>query len=350
MLKIAIVSDSSYRSPRVLAECLHEQVKCTKATSKVFHRINAFKRLLKYDDVKHKYKLHLWIGYKFLHFFKDFIFVKKLKSYDAIIICGCPPDAFLKDCYGIEKLRRRIGNIPILFYEVYYLGNAPTQLSKLRALGGLSMERYDWHLAVGEIAEIRQKPSRPWSQIGLYLKSTGLKPKPKKRLLAIVDFVQPGFQDIRKNQIQVLEDLDIPYIALEGNYTISEIRNIYMNSTFYFMQSFEAFGLPIAECLCCGSYIFSPQSSWPMSWRLDENPIVHGEGILPECFVIYNDPIKLKSLLSQILKSYDYDKTPQKVFDIFIEHYPTFFEGNGKQLAEVLDKIQKKELNNSLIV
>jgi hypothetical protein len=138
--------------------------------------------------------------------------------------------------------------------------------------------------------------------------------------------------------------LNIPYVSLEKSYTISEIRSIYMASTFYFMQSSESFGLPIAECLCCGSIVFSPDSSWPMSWRLDENPQVHGPGNLPECFIIYNGMEEMKIKLQNIISNYDLDNTPQKIFDIFYDHYPTFYDGNLKAVEEVFNKIKKKEL------
>ena len=346
MTKIAILSSSAPRSPRVLADSLHQLLKTTNTFSEVFYRIDALKRLLKYNDVKHKYKFHLWFGYKLWYFFKDRILVERLKSFDAIVICDCIPGAFLQSAYSVENLRKKLGNTPILFYEVFYLGNAPTQILKLQSINAMSIERYDWHLAVAEVTEIRQVPSAPWSQIGIYLRSTGLKPKTKGKFMAIVDFLQPGFEDFRNMQIQILKDLKIPYISLEGSYTFTEIRAIYMSATFYFMQSMEAFGLPIAECLCCGSYIFTPDSSWPMSWRLDENPQIHGSGILPECFVTYTGNQDLKIKLQNVMKTYELDATPQKVFDIFYTNYPTYYDGNKTAIEELLKKIERKELNN----
>lgn len=346
MIRIAIVSSPENRSPRVLAESLHQFLNSTNAYSKVFYRINSFKRLLKFKDVKHKYKFHLWIGYKLLYFFKDQIFIDKLKNFDAIILCDYVPTAFFNDTYDIEKLRILVGNIPILFYEIAYIGNTPTLLVELQSLKAISIAKYDWHLAVSEVTEITQKPSAPWSQIGLYLKSTGLKPLPKKEFLAIIDFAHSGSEEFRNIQIQVLEELNIPYKILEGNYTFTEIRKIYMDATFYFMQSLESFGLPIAECLCCGSYIFTPECSWPMSWRLDKNPQVHGPGILPKCFSIYNGVEDLKIKLKDIIKNYDLERTPKKIFDIFYNHYPTFYDGNLNAMEDVLNNIESKKLIN----
>jgi len=343
MTKIAILSSSAPRSPRVLADSLHQLLKTTNTFSEVFYRIDALKRLLKYNDVKHKYKFHLWFGYKLWYFFKDRILVERLKSFDAIVICDCIPGAFLQSAYSVENLRKKLGNTPILFYEVFYLGNAPTQILKLQSINAMSIERYDWHLAVAEVTEIRQVPSAPWSQIGIYLRSTGLGPKTKEKFMAVIDFLQPGFESTRNMQIQILKDLNIPYIALEGSYSIKEIRNIYMSSTFYFMQSMEAFGLPIAECLCCGSSIFTPDTSWPMSWRLDEEPQVHGSGILPECFITYSGVEDLKNKLQGIMKEYNLETTPQKIFDIFYSNYPTYYDGNMTAIEEVLRKIERKE-------
>jgi hypothetical protein len=345
MIRLAIVTRPQNSSPRVLAECLALFIPLFGVYSRIFYRINAFKRLLKYSSVSQKYSQFTWLIYKMIFSLGDKLFIRTLKTYDAIIISDCSPAGFLLSTYDIERLRKITGIIPILFYEVYYLGNAPTQLEMLNKNKCPTIERYNWHLAVTNITEIKNEPAPPWSQIGLYLKGTGLRPNIKGQLMAVVDFVRSGYEDYRYEQIQALKELRIPYISLDKKYSIPEIRRIYQQATFFFIQFPEAFGLPIAECLSCGSYIFTPDSSWAMSWRLDKNPLVHGPGTLPECFVVYNGRNELKAKLKEIINDYDLSKTPQKVFDIFIRNYPTYYEANQMEFKDVLRRIERKELN-----
>lgn len=346
MAKLAIITRSQNSSPRVLAESLNMLIKKLGSDSEIHFKINVIKRLLNYKDVKEKHNRVLWFIYKCIFLVSDRFYLKKLKNFQAIIISDCCPLGFLNNEYNIEKLRLLLGNIPILFYEVYYLGNAPSQIKMLKKNNHHTIDRYNWHLSVSQVTEIKNKPTAPWSQVGIYLKGLGLKPVTKKELLAIVDFAQPGFENFRKEQIKVLNELNIPFISLERRYKIEEIRKIYQNGTFYFMQSTEAFGLPIAECLCYGNYIITPNSSWPMSWRLDENPQIHGPGKLPECFIVYDDDKQLKNTLEALKENYDLEKTPKKVFDMFLENYPSFYEGNPTALKEVLEKIDLNRLDN----
>jgi hypothetical protein len=345
MIKIALVTRPQNSSPRVLAESLALLISELGISSKIFYRINAFKRLLKYKPVSQNYSYHKWLIYKIIFFLGDKHFIRSLKAFDAIIISDCSPTAFLPNTYDIERLREIVGSIPILFYEVYFLGNAPTQLEILVGNNYSTIERFNWHLSVTDVTEIKSKPVPPWSQIGLYLKGTGIKPNIKNQFIAVVDFIRKGYEDYRFEQIQVLEELRIPFISLEKHYSITNIRSIYKQAAVFFIQFPEAFGLPIAECLSFGSYIFTPDSSWPMAWRLDENPSVHGPGSLPECFVVYNGKNDLKTRLNEIKNDYDFKRTPQKVFDIFLKYYPFYYEANQVAFKDVLGRIERKELN-----
>lgn len=346
MAKVAIITRRQNSSPKVLAESLHLFIDKLESVSHVFYKISVIKRLLKHEEVKEKYNPFIWFVYKFVFSLSDWIFLHKLKSFDAIIISDCSPLGFMKNEYGIEKLHLIMGKIPILFYEVYYLGNAPTQITTLKKNNHPTIERYNWHLSVTEVTEVKSKPTNPWSHIGIYLKGFGLNPSAKKKLLAIIDFAQPGFESYRKTQLKVLDELSIPYISLEKRYSIAEIRKIYQKGTFYFMQSYEAFGLPIAECLCYGNLIITPDSSWPMSWRQNQVPEIHGPGVLPECFLIYNNEEELKNKLEKVIQQYNLVDTPKKIFDIFLQNYPFLYNGNEDEMKEVLRKIDSKELIN----
>jgi hypothetical protein len=342
MLKIAILSGPENGSPKVLARTLEPLIKDSGHYPQIFYRIKALTRLFSAKQVNSN--KFLWIFFKITHFIGDQVFFAKLKRKDAVIVCACSPYGFYKDSYNIAKFKKIIKNKPVLYYAVQYLENSPTIKEKLKSGGHASIERYDWHLTVSAITEIRGIPAPPWNQIGLNLKSSGLKPEQKDEFLAVVDFVRPRYENYREIQIKVLEELGIKYISLEKPYTLEEIREIYKRSSIYFIQFPEAYGMPIAECLACGSYIGTPHSSWPMSWRLDEKVEVHGSGTLPECFFVYDGEENLKKQLKELKDNYDLKNTPKKVFDDFYKHYPTFYEGNMVSLQDVLKRIGTKNL------
>jgi len=344
-LKIAILTGSENGSPKVLAETLHPFITSTGNSSEIFYKVKALWRLNSSKTVK--LNKFMWFLYKLIYFVNDLNLFKQLRKTDAVIITACSPYGFYKDSYNVKKFKSKIKNKPVLYYAVQYLENSPTIMEKLQAGGHASLDRYDWHLTVSPITELRGIPSPPWNQIGLNLKSSGLKPETKKELVAVVDFLRPGYEHYREIQIKVLKELNIKYISLEIPYSLNEIREIYKQSAVYFIQFPEAYGLPIAECLACGSYIGTPDSSWPMSWRLDEKPEVHGQGTLPECFLVYNGENDLKQKLITIKENYDLQNTPKKVFDNFFKNYSTFYEGNEDGLREVLKRIVANKFNDS---
>lgn len=329
MLHIALLTPSHSGSPKVLAETLAPLIEETNNEVKIYYRANALLRLTKVD--KKKFKLLKNILRK-IQAFSDKRLFRTLKKKDLIIICGTTPFAFYRDTYNIEKLKTILPGLPIFYYAVQYLGNSPSLIKRLKNGNHKLFERYDWHLSVSPITEVRVKNKNCWSAIGLNLKSSGLRPVKKDKYFAVIDFVQPGFKDYRREQISVLEELRIPYFCLQKKYSTDAIRNIYRKASIFFLQSMEAFGLPIAECLATGSFIVCASSSWPMSWRLDENPRMHAPGQLPDCFLVYNNREDLVQKLKKNMQDYDLVETPQKVFKTFIDYYPDFYYGNKENL------------------
>jgi hypothetical protein len=341
-LKIAILTRPDYRSPRILANSLQGQLQKQGIKTEIFYDLNFMTRMVLLKDSKLRF--HFWLSEKLRYFSEDATLLKALKQFDAIIVCECAPAAFLKRMYNVEKLKRML-NKPIGLYEVYYLGNAPTQIQFLQQGNNPLLERFDFHLSVSDTTEIKQPGNDHWFTVGIEGESWNLKPSPKKEIIAIVDFVHTGNEEYRKIQIHSLENAGIKYISLEKEYTIDAIRNIYQEGAIYFMQSFEAFGLPVLECLCSGCQVFTPHSWWPMSWRLNENPEVHGEGTLPGCFTVYSTEEQLTKELLAFKEIYDLVQSPKRVFEIFLEHYPYFYMGNENEMKRLLQKIQAANLN-----
>jgi len=342
MLKIALVCGIENGSPKVLAHTLQQLILESGKEAKVFYRVKALNRLL--GAKKAKYSPLKWLLNKAYHFIGDRTFFSEIRKMDAVIICGWTPHSFYSSSFNVEAFKNRIHDVPVLYYAVQYLNNAPTIVSRLKEGDHALTERFDWHLSVSDVTEIRSVPQAPWSLVGMYLKSAGLKPEPKKEFTALIDFPQPGNDAFMQYQMEVLDELDIKYIKLEGQYSVEEIREIYKSTSIYFIQSREAYGLPIAECLACGSYVMTAESSWPMSWRLDSHPEVHGPGTLPECFVVYDNKDDLKRKVEEIRSNYDLIRTPQKVFDVFLENYPHYYNGNIEGLNQVFEKLLTKEI------
>ena len=340
MKKIAIVTKPNYSSPRILANCLQSSFSQVGGIqSEVFHRIFVFKRLLKYAQVARNYNYLSWKAYQLLHYIQDQLFLRKLKEYDAVVIVDTSPKCYLNYSYDFVKLKRELKDIPMIYHGVYYLGNAPTMISYLSKDGHHLEDIFDWHLSVSEVTEIRSKPKAPWSQIGMNLQSTGLVPVPKKELLAVIDFYREGYEEARNEQIKALEATGIPYVVLSGNYTIEEIREVYKKATFYFLQFPESFGLPIAECLSCGVYVFTPDTSWAMAWRLDEEVQIHGPGKLADCFVVYEGQEGLQEKLQHFKANYDLQNSPKEVFQIFMDNYSDYYSGNKAEFGKFLEKL-----------
>ena len=344
-MRILILTRIDDASPKVLAISLKNMLERQGVKVDVSFRINILKRMNNHNYLSSSLGLtYLRIKNKLKYFIKDLKFIRDLKAYDAVIISECTPNSFWLDYYAIEKLKLIISPKPVVLYEVYFLGNTPYQINKLLEQGNPTIERYYWHLAVAEVTEIHAKPKPPWSCIGLDLKSMGLKPSIKKEFFAIVDFKQPGYEKERRMQIKALEFLKIPYISFSSRMPMEEIRDYYKRASLIFVQSPEAFGLPIAECLSYGTAVFTKEIEWVMSWRILNTDIIN-KFTLPECFYVYNNYERLVKQLEQLREEYHQKKTPITVFNTFIANYPHFYEGDDLPLKDFLKIIKKNQFN-----
>lgn len=337
-MRIAILTKDRNRSPKVLAKGLQQMLTDLNIESKIYFQLDMVKRMFPLSDILSSKIKRYKIVQKIRHLITDYKLINELKQYDTLIIVETIPNAFWKNHYYISALKKKTGK-PVFLYEVYYLGNAPTIQKKLKDENHDGIEKYDGYLSVSELTEIKTEKHKNWTPIGLNLKHAGLEPVKKEKFTALVDFPQPGYEKYREIQLKVLNELHIETIVLEGNYSISEIRELYKQTSVYFMQSFEAFGVPIAECLAYGAFVFTPSSAWPMSWRLDENPKIHREGKLPDIFKVYKDKSDLRNQLISLRENYDLENTPKKVFKQFILTYPHFYAGNLNNLENILSRM-----------
>jgi hypothetical protein len=342
-LRIVILTKPETGSPLILAHSLKSQLQESGDIAEISTDINVLNRLVSFKN--NTLSFHFWLWEKVHNYFIDRKTLKWLKKADAVVICDCIPNGFWKRLYNVEKLKK-ITKKPVLFYEVFYLGNAPTQIERLHKNNDPLPERYDAHLFVSPVTEIRGKNQANSFCIGIMAKTWNLKPLPKKDLIALVDFAQPRYEKYRETQIRQLQKAGIPFINLERKYSIDEIRDIYRSVSIFFVQFPEAFGLPILECLCAGVQIFTPDSGWPMSWRLDDDPQVHGPGQLPGCFTVYEGADDLYNKLIEFKMNFNKEDTPLKVFDSFIKHYPAFYNGDKTGLQKCIAFLEDRSMEN----
>lgn len=341
-MQVAILSRQGDCFPNVISQGLAGMLDELGVKSKIFYDgIPMLMRLLPLNKRPKRWhnNLQFRIRNKVVNYSKDRNLIKKLNNYDAIILSECYPNAFWKNYFAIEELRNLCRG-PIISYTDGPLAAAPLHQIRHLDTNDYAESIYDFNLFVTDKIEIRKELNRKQAVIGLNIaQHTGLHPSKKEEFIAVVDFAQPGYDVYRMEQINTLKRLGINTIILEGRYSMKDIRKIYQQASVFFLSFPETFGLPISECLACGAYVFSPDSAWPMAWRLNERLMPMGQGALPDCFQIYTSEAELENKLIKIKKTYDAEKTPLDVFNTFLENYAKFYYGDKDALKYILDQV-----------
>ncbi|MBS1665940.1 MAG: hypothetical protein JST58_01045 [Bacteroidetes bacterium] len=342
--RIAILSRPDDRSPKILAMGLQQMLESLGYESAIFYEGSSMLgRLFPLrKKIYNQIRLHFRIRTKLRYFFRDRALIRQLAQYDIIVLSECIPNAYWRGYYAIEELRARIRK-PICLYEVYYLGTSIKYSQELMAGHHHGLERYDWNFSITDTTEKQEQPSpeKKWSVIGLDLSHTGLEPQVKNEFIVLVDFLQAGFEESRKMQLEVLAELGIKTIALEGSYRMEEIRELYKKASVLMVQFPEAFGLPMAECLSTGAYIMVPDPFWAMAWRKkDEHS---SDFYLPSFFVQYQGRAGLREKLWAMSRDYDPLVSPQWVSQSFKEAYPHFYSGDLGSLNQAIEQISRHQ-------
>lgn len=288
--------------------------------------------------------------------YKDYRFnklISQLKAFDAIIVVGHMPTAFMNYFMRDASLRRLLPQTPIVLYDLVYL---PTRGSWMEYLkkgnpkygitegGHFGMERYDYYLCVSVVSEFPlSKQSHPYALIGVNLDDETLYPKQGNEFVALLDFQRPDHLEERNLQIEALRETGTKYIELSGSYPIHEIREIYRKCSLYFLAHRESFGLPICELQACGSYVFTPYAHWCPSHCMKEDLSVPGSGTLSSNFVIYDN--NKQKLIQEILRIKS-QFNPQSVRNTFFQNHSQLFYGDTKELERFLDFIDAGKINN----
>ena len=279
--------------------------------------------------------------------------LKNLRKFDAVVIVKSLPGAFSKSFFHDATLRHYLPGIPIILYDLYYLptrnlwgkwlkeGNRDWQIGESQNWG---LERYDWYLCASVVSECPMpKGPQPYSLIGLNLSDGTLSPDPKEEFQALVDFEHTPDAYERAVQIVALKETRTKYVVLNGRYSIREIRQIYKNSSIYFLTMRESFGLPICKLQACGSYVFTPYAEWAPSHWLKKDVMQPGPGELPSNFVVYgNDKDLLIKEIKRIKAMYD----PKEVVNNFHRNHRQYFYGDSGELKGFIQMIERGQIHS----
>jgi hypothetical protein len=314
----------------------HDGVKFFKKFTTNFLKTVASKLLKKYFKIEQ----NEWITQRNKQSFNE-----KIKYADLIIVTAHIPNNFLSSHFSMIEDIRKTYNIPIVNYDLVYLPTRPYWKEKIKQSNAstILMDRYDWYLSVSFVSEEGLKGHyHPFHHIGLDITHRDLQVSPKT-FVAIIDFPQKGFEAERNLQLEVLKELNMPFIKLESPLSKAALFKIYRKGALFFLSFRESFGLPIVENQLCGNKIATPYAHWVPSHQLKNDYTQDGEGTLNGNFLVYNnDKETLKKMLLAEQKNYN----STQIYKDFEKDYPFYNGINKTVLSDFLNKIEEKSIHS----
>jgi hypothetical protein len=279
----------------------------------------------------------------------NYYLIEKLQGFDAVIVIAHLPTSLSKKHFSyIEEIRSKI-KVPIINYDLCFWSTRGEWCERVineKQWGGFTgFDRFDWYIAVSNISEFPQNKNIEWpvTLVGGSFASKELYPDQKNVFKVLIDFERPSHSDERKLQLDVLNELKIPYTILRGEYEYSNLCSIYREHSAYFLAHRESFGLPIVELQNCGSYIFTPYKNWAPSHYINKDVSEKGEGDLSDNFIVYNNQKELliKELL-RIKSKFD----ASVVIERFSAKHPHLRFGDLENLKLVITMIKDGRINS----
>ncbi|RZK13830.1 MAG: hypothetical protein EOO43_17280, partial [Flavobacterium sp.] len=275
--------------------------------------------------------------------------LKQLSGFNAVIVVAHLPTSLSKKHFSyVEEIRSKI-KLPILNYDLCFWstrGDWCERVINEPQWGGFTgFDRFDWYLAVSNISEFPQNKNIEWpvTVVGGSFENTELYPDQNHVFKVLIDFERPKYSDERKLQLEVLNELNIPYTILEGEYDYSVLCSIYRQHSAYFLAHRESFGLPIVEVQNCGSYIFTPYKNWAPSHYINKAVSDSGEGDLSGNFIVYdNQKDKLAKELMRIKNEFN----ASVVIETFTASHPHLRCGDLEKLKLVSSMIKDGRINS----
>jgi hypothetical protein len=322
-MKIALLTRSSWRSPRFLAGSLS--------------------RMLTTLDIEHTVLpegigwLESWTrgpcGLRDrlrMHQVKKNL--QRLEKYDIIILVDTLQS--LRDTVSLEPLRT-LGK-PVLLHSVFYLGGSAHWLERLPAA---AIDKFDGFLNVSAIHDIPPQQPEKYFPVGLHLSPADL-PGSGREFVALLDFPREGYERERDIQVRVLEALEVPVRVLDGEYSFDEIEQQYNKVALSFVAFPEAFGVPIVQLQYAGAVIASPEAVWVKRHALLQ-PGGAWTGVakpaFTDNFLIYTNEQDLYRRVTQLRDEWLAETVRQRLLDF----QPDYVSGNVAELKRALEQFAR---------
>jgi hypothetical protein len=292
-----------------------------------------------WNQLKHNLKIHR-LNLRLYKFQTKANIIRRLRGCDVVIKMNVLPDAFIEGKFDVVNFIRNKLNVPILSYSNYFFGNRsiwPYLLSKMpnKVFG---FDLYDYYLCSGEDSQFSLPETilHPYCVIGF--NSQGLNiihTRKESNPIVVVDFPQSGFEELRKFQLSILDEIGCERIVLEKKMSREKLYQIFEKSHVLFISSNESFGVPILEFQLAGGIIYTLPHFLPYHLINNAN---YGSNIITYSIDNRQELIdKLKTTFSLF--------NPKANRNNFENEYPNYFVGNLVELKGVLEKIKTGKIN-----
>lgn len=346
-MKFVIFADKSYNYVKPLATGLHNTLLDMGHESVIWYDGLYWLQQLNLAKVFFTDIYRLYLNFKcgnkkkyIYRFFNLLFFNNKkrreiLKNCDCIILVQNCPSAFMS-IRRLNYLREKYKK-PIVNYDFHYLPNQGWWSRIKRIEGHRGLEQYDWYLPVGlttEFAIPRQIP-QIYNCIGMDVNFKNLYPE-QDDFFVLLDFPRPGHEVRRCQEKQMLDEIGIKYIELNGRYTTDEIRTIYRKTSVYIVSSRESFGLPIVELQLCGAKVLVPHKEWTPAHYLEKSIYESGQGRLGKNFIVYENEKEFKEILLKEKEKINYSINVEN----FRNEYPLYDHVDRHELEDFVYKLK----------
>lgn len=350
-MKFVIFADKSYNFIKPLATGLHRTIQEMGHESEIWYDglywlfdLNLIKVF--FGDLYRIY-LNAKEGKKdryIYRFFNLLTFYNK-KRHKSLMECDCI--IVVQNCPSAFSLIKRLDFIrekykkPIVNYDFHYMPNQGWWSRIIKVENHRGLEQYDWYLPVELITEfaIPREIPKIYHNIGMDINDNNLYPE-QNEFIVLLDFPRAGHEEQRRREKQLLNEIGVKYIELNGRYTTDEIRTIYRKISLYLVSTRESFGLPIVELQLCGAKVMVPHKEWVPAHFLGKSPYEYGQGYLGKNFITYTSDEEFKLLLLKEKENINY---AQNLLN-FREEYPNYDRVNRNEFESFIQKLLNQEI------
>lgn len=352
--KVAILANDADSFPKPMAEGLHRMFGRIGVQSEIVY--DGLDSLPRTTGRRDRTSRQTWsqsaknYGQKILEELAFRRLVRKLRNFQVVVIVGHLPAAYYQSFFDDRRLRRALPNLPIVLYDLIYLGTNRWWTERLASCDASSrvpagahfgVDRYDHYLTVNEANGSPLIPGcGPFHRIGIDLQDPSLCVQEPKEFAALLDFERPGHLRERSDQISACLEANVPFRVLHGHYPMSEIRAVYRKTSVYFLAHDESFGLPICEVQSCGGIVLTPDTGWCKAHHLHDDPRLQAR--LPDNIVSYENKAHLVSVLQRLRTNFD----PRENLRRFKATQPHYSVGDTAALSSFINDVRDRKITS----